>query len=388
MGITGNLAARHAISKAWEELFPDRQAIADGAPRQLAVLANPDDAGHSCVMWDEELEQQQEAPVEPVTLLDDGDGPQAGDSRSQGDQGPYHWAQGPQDVRTVQAPPPPPPPPPPPVPIKPKPTPVLPRRGYVITSANLRVRIMPGITGNVRGVLPVHSVVMLTGGVRLPQGGGRWVRIQYRKAALGKTEGSLQPPDKWIDGTGVGWVNSAFLAMPASEYTAADADLPPVTHEWPFEVADAMDVDKAALTETLAAIFADPRGPRRAGLLVRPVRAGEQPLTIVRFVQSSCGGAAGCYYKQSGQVARVDLNREYWGTQWLSRIAIHELAGHAATRCFDHYRGAPDWPRDDYYGIMGNWQDAFGDHAWPDQDDIDNWVLWLQGASPVVKPRR
>lgn len=359
----------------WEDLFPDRQLVQLAMPRQAAAYDQPDAHGHSCLVWDEDVERQAPADADQprVTTLD---------FRSQDDKGPYHWAQGPQDVSPVAGQPPPTPKPPP------TPTPTLPKKGRAITTANLRLRVRAGSDQRVRGVIPAGSTVQLTGGRRRVDDGALWVRVVCRREWLAQPTGRLQPPDEWLRGTVAGWVHSGYLAMPDTEYDADEQDFPPVTHEFRFRVESALDLDVATVAEALNAIMTDPRGPRRSGLLLRQVGPGEEPHVLVRLVQSSCGGAAGCYYKQSGQTARVDINREYWGTSWFSRVAIHELAGHGATRSYDHYRGAPDYPRNDYYGIMGNWQDAFGDHAWPDEDDCQNWAVWLQGASPVVMPRR
>jgi hypothetical protein len=212
--------------------------------------------------------------------------------------------------------------------------------------------------------------------------GSLWVRVEVASAAVSSKR--LSGDDRWLSAPPkqVGWVNSNYLAVPASEYVAQD--FPPVTHEflWFLESAGGLNADD--VRRTLTAISDDPRGPLRAGIDLREATAANEAHVLIRFVPGPCSGAAGCYYKRASEKARVDIDPKWFNTMWLSRVFLHETLGHAATRSYDHYNGAPQYPRPDYFGLMGNWQDQFGDHAWPDTDDITNMVEWTRGASSLV----
>jgi hypothetical protein len=209
-----------------------------------------------------------------------------------------------------------------------------------------------------------------------------WVRVKVSKAEL--RTGGLSGDDAWIKSPPqqFGWVNSEYLAIPASEYVASD--FPPITHEYLWWLEDAGGLNADDVKRTLTAISDDPRGPLRAGIDLRESTSAAEAHLIIRFVDTACGGAAGCYYRRSGEKARVDIQKKWFNTMWLSRVFLHETLGHAATRSYDHYSGAPQYPRSDYYGLMGNWQDQYGDHAWPDTDDIENMVEWTKGQSSLV----
>lgn len=368
------------ITPQWSDLFPSTASLELTSPRAGASYDLPDERGYTCLVWDEAKEQIEQvandhtAAVEhhtDVQVLSDTDA-----FARQGDKGPYHWAQGPLDNVPYTAST---PPPPPAEPAKPG---ALPVHGNVITTSNLRMRVRPDPASPAYGVIPAGSLLSLTGARRRRPDGTLWVRCKYDADQAAEQTGQLRRPDRWLDEDEVGWVNSTFLAVPAMDW--APQDFPPVTHEWRWNLADTMDVPKDDAQRTLQAIFDDPRGPRRAGLLVTHTDHADEANVVVSFTPNPCNGAAGCYYKRSGQVARAEIGRDYWGSSWLSRVAIHEVIGHGACRCYDHYRGAPDYPRSEYSGIMGNWTDAFGDHAWPDADDVENWIEWLAGQSPYV----
>lgn len=385
-----------SVTDAWERM------VGTGRPpsgrltlRSANTVVQQGDAdagitpGFGCVVWDEEAESAAAhgraamadtmARVDVVNALgavsSDAAGIGMADTDAtarQGDGGPYHWAQGPQDVTTLPEPEPanggaPSPPAAPVVPIN-----TVPRSGRMVTTSDLNLREMPGRDGKRVGVMPAGSTVELTGGRRrVVRNGVRslWVRVRFRFA----------PASDPV----AGWCDSTFLAAPAAEWSA-DGAFPPITHEWRVYVEDTMDVPRSEFMRVTRAIFDDPRGPLRAGLRVVLLDSAEGANVVLRLTAEACGGAAGCYYKQAGQVARADVVRTYYGGPWYSRVLLHEVVGHAATRCYDHYKSAPQYPRPDYFGLMGDWQSKHGDHAWPDEDDVANWAEWLAGASRAV----
>jgi hypothetical protein len=382
---------------AWGEPTTDfeREAIAELRAQQAMIADRPDGLGPTCIVYDEEvkiaernLNTLQKSIDADVTLAEHwqrGEGPvllkDTDAFLRQGDKGPYHWAQGPQDLTPVTTPSPPPAPVPPspnPEPVKPG---VLPKRGRAVTTTHLRLRRKAGTGHPSRGVLPTGTVVEMTGGIGIVSG-DRWRRICVEDVPPQSKR--LREPDQWIAAPpGVcGWVDEDFLAVPRSEYEMRD--FPPVTHQFRWFLDDAGGLDHETVAKALSAIAQDPRGPLRAGVQLARVESAADAHTLVRMVDDACGGAAGCYYKRAGERARVDIGKEYFNTKWLSRVWLHEVFGHACSRSFDHYKNAPQYPREDYFGFMGNWQDQFGDHAWPDEDDIDNIRQWVQGRSDLV----
>ncbi len=369
--------------EAWDEGTPPRvRSLAmQYLDLQREVMGDRPDGGPSCIVYDEDMAQSTVEANDGLpftdTILNDTDA-----YARQGDKGPYHWAQGPLDLTPVTTPA---PPETPPVVPSTNPHPAtpgtLPKKGKAITTTNLRLRVSAGAGSKSRGVMPTGTEVRLTGG-RKRTDNALWVRVQVDSSEL--VQKRLNDPDVWLQAPPkqYGWVNSEYLAVPASEYVAND--FPPITHEFRWSLEDAGGLNAEDVRRTLTAIGDDPRGPLRAG--VRLVEASD-PATahvLLRFVDEACGGAAGCYYKKANEKARVDIQKKWFNTMWLSRVFLHETFGHGATRCYDHYNGAPQYPRSDYYGLMGNWQDQYGDHAWPDQDDIDNMVEWKQGQSSLV----
>lgn len=384
---------------AWEDIEAwgppttdfEKEAIAELRQQQEMLADRPDGLGPTCIIYDEEVKIKEkfvtEYPDFHETLPDNSVWQETQvllDTDAfarQGDKGPYHWAQGPQDLTPAKTPP----PPTNPVEPSPNPEPVkpgnLPRKGKAVTTTNLRLRRKAGVENQSRGVLPTGTVVELTGGTKKVDG-TRWVRVCVED--IPPQEQKLRSGDLWIVAPpGVcGWANAEFLAIPASEYEALD--FPPITHEFVWWLDDPGVLDRDTVRTALIAIAQDPRGPLRAGVQFREGASQDEAHILVRMVGVACGGAAGCYYKRAGEKARVDIDAKYFNTQWLSRVWLHEAFGHAASRCYDHYRNAPQYPRDDYYGLMGNWQDHYGDHAWPDEDDVQNIRQWVQGRSDLV----
>jgi hypothetical protein len=376
---------------AWEErgISPAVTLAMDDLQLQRVMMADDPFGRPSCIVYDEDLAKITLFSNDRVEYYDANgvqDDPvvlnETDAFTRQGDKGPYHWAQGPIDLHPVTgvtpAPTPPVTPSPNPEPVKPG---ALPRKGKAVTTTNLRLRKSAGTSSQSKGVMPTGTEVLLTGG-RKSLEGDTWVRVRVEAAKL--TEKRLSGSDRWISAPPrqYGWVDAEFLAVPASEYEAKD--FPAVTHEflWFLEDAGGLNVDD--VKRTLTAISDDPRGPLRAGIDLRESTRAEDADVLLRFSPGPCGGAAGCYYKRSGDKARVDIDPKWFNTMWLSRVFLHETLGHAATRAYDHYNNAPQYPRPDYYGLMGNWQDAYGDHAWPDEDDIANFVEWKNGKSSVV----
>lgn len=382
----------------WEILTDSPQALMASAANDTAtamaandttkqlVQAQESEKRLTCLVYDEEM-------AEITLAVNHGDGSDGGmpevlkDTDAfarQGDKGPYHWAQGPQDALVVHVRPE--PPPTPPV-ANPSPNPestkpgFLPRKGQAVTVSNLRLRKGAGITHPSLGVIPTGTTITLTGGRRRVEG-ALWVRVHVAAGGIVTPPTSMREPDAWLSPPSNGWVNSEFIAIPASEYVAAD--FPPVTHAYLWWLDDPGGLEPEMVRRTLTAITDDPRGPLRAGLDLREATSAEEAHVLVRLVDDACSGAAGCYYKRSGEKARVDIAKQWFNTAWLSRVWLHECMGHAVTRAYDHYNGAPQYPRPDYYGIMGNWQDHYGDHAWPDEDDMENFRQWLAGASDLV----
>ena len=384
------------VTPAWEDVETwgtpttavERIAITE-LRQQQEVMADRPDGMPSCIIYDEEITARAiRASAVPnglgalreTVVLKDTDA-----FARQGDKGPYHWAQGPQDLTPVTTPP----PPPSPVEPSPNPEPVkpgqLPRKGKAVTTTHLRLRRRAGTGQSPLGVLPTGTVVELTGGrKRIKRGKDKdlWVRICVETVVSQDTE--LPSEDRWlIVPPGVcGWVDSDFLAIPASEYEVSD--FPPVTHEFRWFLDDSGGLDRDTVRTALTAIAQDPRGPLRAGVMFNEAKSADTAHILVRMVDNACSGAAGCYYKRMGERARVDIAKEWFNKSWLSRVWLHEAFGHACSRAYDHYRNAPQYPRDDYYGLMGNWQDHYGDHAWPDADDIENIRQWVDGKSDVV----
>jgi hypothetical protein len=390
-----------SVSQSWTPAWEDSpswqrsqrpnwstEAVTLASDMTNAQTATADVAtGPSCVVYDEDMAQITIAANSPDGNADFGRDvpPVLKDTDAfarQGDKGPYHWVQGPQDVRAITVAP---PPPTPPVEASPNPEPIqpgkLPRKGQALTTTNLRLRKKAGTDADSLGVMPTGTVVQMTGG-RKRIGPDLWVRVEVIEVA--PQERTLRNNERWLNAPPgrKGWVDSDFLAVPASEYVAKD--MPPITHEWLWWLDDSGGLDAETVRKTLTAIADDPRGPLRAGLDVREATIRDEADVLVRMVDDACSGAAGCYYKQTGQKARVDIAKQWWNTAWLSRVWLHECTGHGATRAYDHYNGAPQYPRPDYSGIMGNWQDHYGDHAWPDRDDIENFVAWLAGESDLV----
>jgi hypothetical protein len=385
------------ITPAWEDVStweergtsPAVELAMSDLRKQQDVMADNPGSGPTCIVYDEDLAATvivsndlaayyaANGVHDHPTVLKDTDA-----FARQNDKGPYHWTQGPQDLRKVTSVT---PPPTPPVTPSPNPEPVtpgnLPKKGKAVTTTNLRLRAAPGIRAASLGVMPTGTEVLLTGGRRKLEG-ALWVRVQVESAEL--QNGRLSGTDKWISvpPTRRGWVNSEYIAIPASEYVATD--FPPVTHEYLWWLEDAGGLNPDDVRRALTAISDDPRGPLRAGIDLRESTGPGDTDVLIRFIPGPCSGAAGCYYKASGQKARVDIDPKWFNTAWLSRVFLHETLGHATTRAYDHYNGAPQYPRPDYYGLMGNWQDTYGDHAWPDEDDIANFIDWKNGASTVV----
>ena len=372
------------ITPAWEdvaawgepETSAEKLAIAVLRRQQQKMADSPDNTV-TCIVYDEDLAHRvlvanhritDGAVLRDIRVLKDTDA-----FARQNDKGPYHWAQGPQDVTPVNTTP---------APnhgaekVKPG---KLPRKGMAVTTTNLRLRKRPGVESPSLGVLPTAEVVTLTGG-RKRVDGSLWVHVDVDSVAPPTKR--LKEPDVWVEKPTHGWVNSTYLAIPETEWRASD--FPPITHEWRWYLEDSGGLDPEKVRKALNAILQDPRGPLRAGIHVMEVNSPAEADILVRMVDDPCNGAAGCYYKQQGQKARCDIGKKWFDTQWLSRVWIHEATGHGALRSYDHYNGAPEYPRPDYSGIMGNWQDHYGDHAWPDEDDIENWIAWLKGTSPYV----
>jgi SH3 domain-containing protein len=372
----------------WEDLDigggDEVKQLAASGTLAMTQAAN-DSPGPSCIVYDEELaEAVLEANTAPGPLsvvLNETDA----FSRT-GDKGPYHWLQGPQDVTPVTETQ---PPVTPPVDPSPNPEPatpgVLPRKGNAVTISHLRIRQKPGKEGKILGVMPTGTEVSLTGARKRVTWDDLWVRVEVEEVP--PPQGKLGGSDFWLVAPpGVkGWVDAEFLAVPASEYQAED--FPAITHQWLWFLDDPGEYDPETVKKAITAITEDPRGPRRAGIDMREATRRGEAHILIRMVDDACGGAAGCYYKKTGEAARADIAKKYFNTSWFSRVLLHEAVGHGCTRSYDHYTGAPQYPRPDYAGLMGNWQDHYGDHAWPDLDDIENWVLWLQGASPFVYVR-
>lgn len=370
--------------ESWGEPTTATERIAISQLRQQQeMMADRPTGMPSCIIYDEEVVARSlratMVPTEAMILRE------TDAYARQGDRGPYHWVQGPQDLTPVITPP----PSPTPVPPSPNPEPVtpgnLPRKGKAVVTSHLRLRKRAGTESPSLGVLPTGTVVELTGGrrhIKREQGADLWVRVCV--SATFPQGGSLQGNDRWLTAPpgSCGWVDADFLAIPASEYEAKD--FPSVTHEFCWSLDDAGGLDAEVVSRALTAIAQDPRGPLRAGVALREVERIQDAHILVRMVDDACGGAAGCYYKRMGERARVDIAKEYFNTAWLSRVWLHEAFGHACSRAYDHYRNAPQYPRNDYYGLMGNWQDQFGDHAWPDADDIENILSWVQGKSDLV----
>jgi hypothetical protein len=363
-------------------------ALAATTAQEQAQVAR--DAGPgmpSCIVYDEDLAFQTLLANDPSAAMIFGESGiilnETDAFARQDDKGPYHWAQGPQDVTPVRVTP---PPITPPVNPSPNPEPVtpgqLPRKGQAVTTTNLRLRKQAGVKNPSLGVIPTGTTVLMTGGRRKVEK-SLWVRVKVDASEVQTTR--LKGADTWLAPPKTGWVNSEYLAVPASEYVAQD--FPPITHEFCWYLEDAGGLNAEDVKRTLTAITDDPRGPLRIGLDLREVATPQEAHVLVRMVDDACGGAAGCYYKRSGERARVDIAKRWFNTQWLSRVWLHEAVGHAATRAYDHYDNAPQYPRPEYSGLMGNWQDRHGDHAWPDQDDVDNMIEWLKGASPHVYVR-
>lgn len=381
------------ITPAWEHLKQEPHhddpvlRLADHFTSAQTSVAN-DAPGPSCIVWDEDMAAAtvviastpavaNHLPDAPKILSD------TDAFARQGDKGPYHWAQGPLDVSAITIPLPPITPPVSPSPGNPHPAKpgTLPKRGKALTTSHLRLRQSWGTRSHSLGVMPTGTTVSLTGG-RHKINDDLWVRVRVDE--LPPSSGNLKGDDVWlVVPPGVsGWVDADFLAVPASEYVAAD--FPTLTHEWRWFLDDPGGLDADTIKRTFTAIAEDARGVRRAGINLRETDTREDAHILIRMVDAACGGAAGCYYKASHQIARADIVKEYFNTSWLSRVLQHEVVGHGCCRSYDHYDGAPQYPRADYYGIMGNWQDHYGDHAWPDEDDIENWREWLQGKSQVV----
>jgi hypothetical protein len=387
------------VTPAWEHLdlkAPSRDltpvSLATTEAMYQVKMAADSPGGLACLVYDEELAAraiyvndhaaihesipQQIGALHDTTVLKDTDA-----FARQGDKGPYHWAQGPQDLEVVTTPA---PPPTPPVNPSPNPEPTkpgqLPRKGQAVTTSNLRLRKRP--MGDVLGVMPTGTTVLLTGG-RKRHEGSLWVRIKVDASEIRQTR--LTGADTWLSPPKAGWVNSEYLAVPQSEYVSLD--FPDVTHRFLWWLDDAGGLNPDDVRRTLTAIMDDPRGPLRAGIDMVEATTPDQAHILVRFVDDACGGAAGCYYKRLAERARVDIAKQWFSTAWLSRVWIHEAVGHAATRSYDHYQNAPQYPRSDYYGIMGDWQSHYGDHAWPDGDDVENWRDWCRGNSPYVYVR-
>jgi hypothetical protein len=355
--------------------------------KQQAALADMGPNGLSCITYDEDRAYeilQANDPTVPwlntpaVEVMKETDA-----FARQGDKGPYHWSQGPLDLTPVTVTPPPPVAPPVTPSSNPQPaTPgVLPKKGKAVTTSNLRLRRSPGPEARSLGVLQTGTEVKLTGG-RRKLGGAIWVRVEVATAEISSKR--LSGDDRWLAAPPKvsGWCNSTYLAVPASEYVAQD--FPTVTHEYLWWMDDAGGLNAADVRRTLTAIGEDPRGPLRAGIHLREASRMEDAHVLIRFSPGPCGGAAGCYYKKANERARVDIDPKWFNTMWLSRVFLHETFGHAACRSYDHYNNAPQYPRSDYYGLMGNWQDQFGDHAWPDEDDIANMIEWKNGQSALV----
>lgn len=357
---------------------------------QQEMLADRPDGMPSCIIYDEEITARAlRAAVVPnsISPLHEAVLNETDAFARQGDKGPYHWTQGPQDLTPVKdttSPNPNPPvePSPNPEPVKPG---QLPRKGKAVTTTHLRLRRRAGTGHPTLGVLPTGTVVELTGGRRRIKGTkdtDLWVRICVENVV--PQDGQLRSGDRWlIAPPGMcGWVDSDFLAIPSSEYESSD--FPPVTHEFRWWLDDSGGLDRDTVRTALASIAQDPRGPLRAGVMLNEAKVATDAHILVRMVDNACSGAAGCYYKRMGERARVDIAKEWFNKSWLSRVWLHEAFGHACSRAYDHYRNAPQYPREDYYGLMGNWQDQFGDHAWPDVDDIENIRQWVNGNSDVV----
>jgi hypothetical protein len=374
----------------WEErgVSPATKLAMEHLAIQRDAMADRPDGGPSCIVYDEDLAEITLSANDQSALLLFGKPEEVVLKETdafarQNDKGPYHWAQGPLDLHGVTPAPvtpvtPPVTPSPNPEPVKPN---TLPRKGKAVTTTNLRLRVAPNAKSLSRGVMITGTEVLLTGGRKRVEG-SLWVRVEVATVELSSKK--LSGDDKWLTAPPKqrGWVNSNYLAIPASEYVAAD--FPPVTHEFTWWLEDAGGLNASDVRRTLTAIGDDPRGPFRAGVNLREADSSAAADVLIRFVQSPCSGAAGCYYKRSGEKARVDIGLQYFNTLWLSRVFLHETLGHAATRCYDHYNGAPQYPRPDYFGLMGNWQDRFGDHAWPDNDDIENMIAWKEGRSDLV----
>lgn len=390
--------ANQDFTPAWED-FSGQTVERELTPATLAsmeagyqiAVARDSPGGVSCVVYDEELaaraiyaNDHPPLPGSPEsrpnlgTLLDTTVLKETDAYARQNDKGPYHWAQGPQDLTHVEEPA---PPPTPPVNPSPNPEPVgpgqLPKKGQAVTTSNLRLRTAP--MGAVIGVMPTGTTVLLTGG-RKKLDGTLWVRVKVDASEMRQTK--LKGADSWLSPPRTGWVSSEYLAVPQSEYVRSD--FPPVTHRFFWWLDDPGGLNPDDVKRTLTAIMDDPRGPLRAGIDVVEATSQGQAHILVRFVDDACGGAAGCYYKRLNEKARVDVAKRWFETAWLSRVWIHEAVGHAATRSYDHYDNAPQYPRPEYHGIMGNWQDHYGDHAWPDADDVENWQRWCAGQSDLV----
>lgn len=379
------------MTRPWEELFagdvgPAASALTPAALAAAKVAKHQQEAGAdvalSCVTYDEDAAAMaimvHEAYPEEMARAE-----AVRDAQAQGDGGPYHWAQGPQDVPVASLRGPggaQPPKTPQGGPTEPTPATgpgTLPKKGHAQTVADLWLRTRPN--GSKAAVMPIGTKVELTGGTRHMKDGTTWRKVVVRRPASWETpHRQYQTAERGDDG----WCNSAYLAATAKDY--AEEGFPEPTHEWRYWVESAGALDLGKVVDALAAIAEDPRGPRRAGLRLVPVTSQAAANVVVRFQPRACGNAAGCYYKEQGQQARVDIQEQWFGTMWLSRVFLHEVMGHAAARCYDHYDGAPQYPRPEYSGLMGNWTDQFGDHAWPDEDDIANVRQWLAGQSTAV----
>lgn len=373
---------------AWEAKgqSPASKLAMEALKIQQETMADNPGGGPTCIVYDEDLAKITLFANDHMMLDPIGGAPEVLKDTDaftrQDDKGPYHWIQGPQDLRKVTAVT---PAPTPPVEPSPNPSPVtpgtIPQKAKAVTTTNLRLRVKAGVENAAKGVLATGTEVFLTGGRKILSG-TKWVRVRVETAEiLGRR---LNHPDKWIAAPPkvFGWVNADFLAVPASEYVAKD--FPDVTHEYLWYLDDAGGLNADDVRRTLTAISDDPRGPLRAGIDLRESPRAEDADVLIRFTPGPCSGAAGCYYKASGEKARVDIDPKWFNTAWLSRVFLHETLGHATCRSYDHYNGAPQYPRPDYYGLMGNWQDQYGDHAWPDADDIANFVEWKEGRSSVV----